>query len=173
MDELVSIGYTQKPHALNGEIKVFIEEAYLEDFLQASIIFLDLKGQKLPFFVEQIRGGSALIVALEDINSREDADKISKKELFIRQQDLIPDVQRQLPVQGLKYGAYEGFTIQDTQIGKIGVIQEIVELPQQEMAVVQYQEKEILIPLNQTWIIEIIEKEQLIIMDLPEGLLDL
>ncbi|NJL76406.1 MAG: 16S rRNA processing protein RimM [Saprospiraceae bacterium] len=173
MDEFIAIGHTQKPHALTGELKVFVEEAYLEDFLQAPMVFLDLKGQKLPFFVEQVRGEGAMIVAFEDINSREDAEKISKKELFIRQQDLIPDTERQLPVKDLEYSDYIGFQIQDTQLGAVGVIEDIAELPQQEMAVVQYKEKEILIPLNQTWIVEVLEQQRIVLMDLPEGLLDL
>jgi 16S rRNA processing protein RimM len=46
-------------------------------------------------------------------------------------------------------------------------------MPQQEIAVVVYQNKEVLIPLNEKLIVSIDEDKKVILMDLPEGLLTL
>ena len=38
MEKLISIGYTKKPHGLKGEIKLHIEDRYLEDLLEAGFV---------------------------------------------------------------------------------------------------------------------------------------
>ena len=42
MENLIKIGYTQKPHGLSGELKVFIEEIYEEDFMECETVFLNI-----------------------------------------------------------------------------------------------------------------------------------
>lgn len=61
----------------------------------------------------------------------------------------------------------------DQNAGEIGHITEVLEMPQQEMAAVQYQGREVLIPLNEQFIIEVDHATQKVLMDLPEGLLNL
>ena len=48
MEEYVNIGYTKKPFGITGELKVHIEEEYLEDFLQAKVFFLKMNGKPVP-----------------------------------------------------------------------------------------------------------------------------
>ena len=73
MDKTISIGFTKKPHGLKGEIKLHIEEKYLEDMLNTDIVLLDIKGKKTPFFVEDVRVGNNIIAKFEDINTPEGA----------------------------------------------------------------------------------------------------
>ena len=54
-----------------------------------------------------------------------------------------------------------------------GEIKEVIAFPQQEMAVIFQEEKEIFIPLHKDLLEKIEEKKQCIHMNLPEGLLDL
>ena len=57
--------------------------------------------------------------------------------------------------------------------GAIGVIEEVIEMPQQIMGIVNYQGKEVLIPLNDQFITGVDEEKKILEMELPEGLLDL
>ena len=68
---------------------------------------------------------------------------------------------------------YEGFTIVDQGIGLIGIIEEVIEYPQQDMAFLNYKDKEVMIPLNDTIVIGINEAEKQLLVDLPHGILDL
>ena len=68
---------------------------------------------------------------------------------------------------------YEGFTIIDKNLGEIGTIESVVEFPQQDMAFVTYKEKEVMIPLNDSIVTQIDEDKKELIVDLPEGLLEL
>ena len=51
MKEMILIGKTKKASGVKGELKVNIDEKYLEDFLQATVLFLTIQGKNVPFFV--------------------------------------------------------------------------------------------------------------------------
>lgn len=171
-EKLVKIGATQKPHGLKGELKVYIEDQYEEDFEQCETVFLTISGKTMPYFIEEIRGGNATIVKFEDIDNIDDASRIAKRDLFLRESDLIPDEMRTAPlVESFDY--LDGYTMIDKNEGTIGVIKEIIEMPEQEMAVVEYKNRERYVPLNEHFVTEVKDKEKIVYVDLPEGLLDL
>lgn len=168
MEEFVTIGKIIKPHGVKGELKVSVEDAYWEDFNNTKAVFITTLGQRLPYFVKQIQdANNATILKLEGIDSKEMALSLSSMPIFMRDADVSVEVVEE----GLVYGFLEGYLIKDKMLGDVGKIEEVIELPQQEMAVVIYENKEILIPLNEHLIIEIDEKLERVLMDLPEGLL--
>lgn len=171
----VNIGHTKKAHGLNGEIKFSISDEYLEDFLKNERIFLSIRSSKIPYFIAGVRGKGELIVQLEDVDNRTSAEALQSKEIFLREQDILQDHDREFetPDTSLKYEKLSGFTIVDKTLGEIGRIDEVLDMPQQEMAFLKYKNREILIPLNEDLIVEVDEKKQSVLMDLPEGLLDM
>ncbi|MBL7818664.1 MAG: 16S rRNA processing protein RimM [Saprospiraceae bacterium] len=174
LGNLVQIGFTKKPHGLKGEIKLHIHDQYLEDVMNTEVVILQIKGKPTPFFVDDIRVGNAIIGKFEDIDTPEAALSIANKELFLREQDIIPDDEREFEVEddGLKYLKCIGYAIFDGE-HLVGEILDILEFPQQEMAVVEYQNREILIPLNVAFVRKKDDAAKKILMELPEGLLDL
>jgi 16S rRNA processing protein RimM len=174
--QYVNIGYTKKAHGLGGELKLFIEDRFLEDFLKNERIFVDVKGSKLPFFVASVRGKGEMILKLEEVDNRDAAFGLQSREVFLREQDLIPDHARELEIEeeeGLEYEYLAGFSIVDKTAGPVGVIGEVLDMPQQEMALVMYKNREVLIPLNERFITAVDEKSKTVRTDLPEGLLEM
>lgn len=172
MDAMVKIGRVGKAHGLLGEVKAFVEDAYWEDFLNAEIIFLEIKGQHLPYFVEDVRAGNAVLVKLEDLNTREDAQMLNGKDIYLRSEDILPDEARTIIIEP-GYERYTGYNIEDAVQGFVGKIEEVIEMPQQMMAVVVFRGREILIPLNEQFIVTADTEQSVLHMDLPDGLLDL
>lgn len=171
MDQLVRVGYTQKPHGTRGEIKIQIEEEYLEDFMNSKIAFLEITGKQIPFFLKSMRGENPMIVKLEDTHTREDAQFLAGKTLFLRAQDVHkPEAQ---DPDDVALEDLVGFRIVDLTYGDIGEIEEIAELPEQLLAILTYQNREVLIPLVDELIEEIHLSNKTVTMDLPEGLLEL
>lgn len=169
---MISIGFCRKPHGVGGELKVQIEAEYLEDFLQAEVIFLDITGKQVPYFIEKIRPGSEILVKLEDVDSREAAAALNGKEMLMREEDVHTGEEEENE-EDLAYEDLVGYEIIETDLGLIGKIEDVLEYPQQMMALLIYQEREILIPLNEYLIQDIDIENQQIIMELPEGLLEL
>lgn len=152
-----------------------IEERFLEDFLKNERIFLDIKGIKIPYFIASVRGGGELILKLEEVDDRDAAIALQARDVLLRKQDLLPDEAREFEVeeeQGLVYAHLVGFHMTDVTFGEIGVIDEVLDMPQQEMAMLKHKGREVLIPLNEHFIRSIDEANQRVTVELPDGLLD-
>lgn len=168
----VSIGFTRKTHGVKGEIKAAVEPDFLAVMTEKGRVFLDIRGKKVPHFVSSVRGAGEPIVKFEDVDTREDALPLQSRELFLLETDLPEDFVV-TEEDELVYGYLAGFRLVDRARGPVGVIEEVLEMPQQEMAVVRYQGREVLAPLNEQFVISINEATREVLVDLPEGLLEI
>lgn len=176
MEKYISIGFTKKEHRLKGELKVLVDDEYLEDLLKTPVIFLSIKGRQLPYFVEETKLENEVIIKLEDVNSKEAARLLSSKEIFLQPANILKKEEKEFEFENqsnLLFGHIVGFTLVDAELGELGKIVEVVEFPQQEMAVISHQEKEAFIPIHESLIEKIDEEKQYIYMNLPEGILDM
>lgn len=169
-EKLVAIGYTKKTHGAQGELKVLVKDEFLEDFVNAEVIFLQVQGKPVPFFIENLRDAGDLILKLETIDTPSDAKNLTSKEIFLRETDIQftqPDGEI------TSFQLLVGFKLFDEVTGEIGEILSIETLPHQELAVVNWQDREILIPLHPSMIVGLDEKQKKITLRLAEGLLEL
>ena len=136
---------------------------------------MGIKGSKVPYFIENLRGENVFIVHFEDVSDRDAAIALQSREIYLRPEDLLTDDERELEMEedGLTYARLGGYAIIDASLGAIGTIEEIYDMPQQEMAMIRRDGREILIPLNEQLISNIDDKGKTVHMDLPEGLLDM
>ncbi len=170
--DYLEIGKIKKPHGLNGELKATIDERYYADINEVEAFFVALEGDHAPYFIESLRGSSTIILKFEDIDSKEDASLFTNKRLYLRRQDVTLS-EEEINDTGMEYSFLEGFTLHVEELGEIGKILRVEEFPQQEMATVQYQEKELFLPLLEQWITAVDKAQKIVQMDLPEGLLDI
>ena len=170
IDKFVLVGSTLKVHGINGLIRVRVNPDYLDSFFDADFIFLDLNGSKVPFFVNEINDGDSLNVLLEHINRPEDAIHLVPADIYLPATEA--EKTNEDHSERLEFERLIGFTV-FSQEQKIGEILNVVAYPQQEMAIVSYQDTEIFIPLHHELIETIHPDTKEIKMRLPEGLLDL
>lgn len=170
--DYVEIGRIRKPHGLGGEIKGDIDERFWEDVAGIDAFFIEIKGEKTPYFIDYLRGKGTLIMKFEDINTKEDASLFTSKPLFLRREDISLS-EEEISDTGLEFSYLEGYELHVEELGKVGRIQEVEEYPQQEMARVEEGEKMFLVPLRDAWILSVDENKKIVVMDLPEGLLDI
>lgn len=138
-------------------------------------IFLEIKGVKIPYFIANVRGGGEMILKLEEVDNRDTATLLQSREVLLREQDILPDHAREFEIEeeeSLEYEYLVGFMIVDETLGEIGRIDEVLEMPQQEMAFLKYKGREVLVPLNEPFIRSIDKQNNRVLMDLPDGLLD-
>ena len=64
-----------------------------------------------------------------------------------------------------------GYFVEDTQLGELAIINSIEEMPQQTMASMVYQNKEVLFPINDQFVKSIDQEAKKILVELPDGLL--
>jgi 16S rRNA processing protein RimM len=163
------IGYITKTKGLKGELQLFFEYPEPQD-LVLDTVFLEINGKLIPYFVTQIKlqPNQTANIYFEDVDVVEKAEKLVRKKAYLpntKKPERNPD---EFLITDLK-----GFLVIDETRGELGEIVEIHEYPQQFVAVVPHQFREILFPLNDEFILEIDEKKGILHVNLPEGLIDL
>lgn len=166
--DLVEIGWTGKPHGLRGEIKLRVQEFYEDDLLAAQSVLIG--DPAVPYFVEQIRAGGAVIAKFETLDSREAVAPLSGRPVWL----LTSQVSEVEPEgQDTPWDAVIGFSIRAEGYPELGPIDGIVDLPEHYLAELTHGGKDILIPLHENLVTDVKADDRLLIMDLPQGLLDL
>ena len=172
MNEFVKVGKTQKAHGIKGELKLHVEEHFIDDLFETEALFVEIKGQKIPYFIENLQEGNALILKLEGVDTITESEQLMHKEVYINRYDISLSDEI-IASEGLVYKFTEGFKIVDILYGEIAEIEEVVEFPQQEMAYVTFKNKTLLLPLHPNFVVEVDRENKILTMNLPEGLLDL
>lgn len=166
-DECYQLGNVVKTHGLRGELVFFLDVDFPEQYQEMESVFVELSGKLVPFFVESFHPqGDRAIVALEEIESIEDAKPLVGKNLYLPL-DRLPD----LPEGKYYFHQLVGFEVYDRE-QLIGTVKEIYELPTYHLLNVDHQGVEVLVPAEDGIIQSVNIKEQVIKAELPDGLLD-
>lgn len=162
-DSLMYMGYISRPHSFKGEIQIQLDNEVVS-LERNDFIFIRIDGHFIPYRIDGIKGKKQEpVVRLQFIDSYEKAQEVSGNELFIE-----GDAQNIEETPGL-----EDFEIIDKKLGTIGRVEEVLEMPQQVLLQVTYNEKVCYIPFVEAFIDYISEENKEIWMKLPDGLLDL
>ncbi|MDO1501776.1 ribosome maturation factor RimM [Winogradskyella maritima] len=164
------LGKIVKKYSFKGEVlaKLDTDEPELYDNLDA--IFIDLRGNLVPFFIEasQLHKSDLLRLKFEDVTTEADADTLIKTELYLPL-EMLPKLE------GDKFYFHEviGFKIEDKNFGEVGTITGINDSTAQSLFEIDRNGTEILIPMNDEFIVKVDRNNKRIVVDTPEGLIDL
>ena len=169
MAEYFNIGKIVAVHGLTGELLLKHELGKKTSLKGLKAIFIEEKKEALlPWFIEstKIKNEEETYIKLEGINTREAAIKLTQKKVWLRETDFKKYAAKNVPANLL------GYTIinNDESLGKI---LELIEQPHQLLCRLEINGKEVLIPLHKETLQKIDHKKKEIIVELPEGLLDI
>ena len=169
IEESFYIGYVSKTRGLKGEVQLFFEfEDY--DELDLDVIFLEVNKKLVPYFVDTIKlqKNSTAYATFEDV------DHIDKAQALVRRKMYLPnDKMPERDPDDFRWTDLVGFLVIDEEHGELGEIIEVREMPQQFIATVDMDGKDLMFPLSEDLILDIDAEEEIIEVDLPEGLVDL
>ena len=161
------IGVIGKAHGIKGELSIQIDDDIF-DRVDAEYLVLKLDGIFVPFFMEKYRfkSDSVVLVKFEGVDTQERARELTGVEVYfpreLAEQDENAD---------LSYSALVGYTIIDNNSGKsVGTIAYVDE---QTINIMFELEDGRLIPASEELIVDVDQKAHTIILDIPEGILDL
>jgi len=165
------LGYIARKHGLQGEVSVFLDVDYPEDYADMDSVFLAARDNDtlIPYFIEYIQlYDRKAVVKFEGIDTVEEAESLRSCQLYLPI-DQLP----QLEEHQFYYHEIIGYTIKDVNKGMLGTVQQIYEIPSHDLIGMEYQSKEVLIPIKDDIIIKVDKVEKWIEVDLPDGLLEL
>ena len=151
--ELILQHHLGKKTSLKGLTALFIEEGR-ESFI--------------PWFIEstKIKDGQDIYIKLEGIGTREQAMKLTQKEVWLPEADFKKFAAKSSPINLLGFEILEDGT-------PLGKILEVIEQPHQLLCRIDLNGKEALIPLHQETIVKIDQAKQQVTVALPPGLLEI
>jgi len=162
------IGSVLKTKGLKGEMQMYVDFEGIEK-IKFTSVFIDIAGKLVPYFISSIKylQNNQAYLNLEDVDTIEKAAMLVKKDIYLPNKLMPKKKKEEFTLKDVK-----GFIAVDENHGELGEITEVAEYPQQLIATVIYQNKEVLFPLNVDIIKGIDVEGSEIYVDLPEGLLD-
>lgn len=157
------LGYFSKTHGIKGQLNLkCLVELDLDNF---NAVFLDSSTGKAPYFVEEWQETpNGLLVKLEEVNSIEVAKKLVGKKVY---------VDEKLVIQNNELFDWVGFELVDNMRGSLGLIKTVSDNGAQIIIGLNYNNKELLLPLVEEFITRVDEEKKIIFFNSPEGLIDL
>lgn len=162
-------GKVIKTHGIKGEISIRVDADDPEAYRRLEYILMEVNNKLVPFFIESFKIlGDKAYVALDGIDSHEQALTFSGKEIFLPL-DLLPELNENQ----FYYHEVPGYLIIDEVAGLIGELTQVLEYPNQALFQLFKGDKEILIPIQDEIIKKVDKPNKTIYIRAPEGLIDL
>ena len=173
--EVTPVGKFQKTHALKGELNALLD--INEDFFdENNPLVLEVEGIFVPFYLESIRrkGSSSFLIKLKGIESEEEAKSFVNKEIYALK-DTLKTFLEEEGEELMDSDSLIGYVIEDENSGvSLGEIFEIDDTTSNLLFLIKNSLEEIIyIPVVDEWITEVDNENKKLIMNFPEGLIDL
>lgn len=164
------LGKIVRKHSFKGEVVIKLDTDEPELYRNMESVFVELGNNLVPFFIEKssLHKGNQLRVLFEDLYTEEEADSILKSGIYLPL-DMLPKLS------GDKFYYHEviGFAIEDVNFGKVGEIVHINDKAAQPLFEIDRDGKEVFIPMIDDFIKKVDRKNKTILVETPEGLIDL
>ena len=167
--DCIYLGKILKPFSYKGELNIYIEDFYIDQIKELDSFLLKIQGSYIPFTIKAITKNKSNIfrISLDGIDSEDLAKKLTGIEIY-SENNLIKSEN----LKTNKNYIFIDFVIYNNN-SIIGKIIDIIENKNQDLFVVVFNEKRILIPLVDEFVVKIDNDNKKILMNLPEGLTDL
>jgi 16S rRNA processing protein RimM len=164
----ILLGRISKVHGFEGAVTVLLEKNLIENVPDMESVFLEIEGKPVPFFIREsyYPGGDILRLKFDGYISMEQVNEFIGCRVFLtsgEREEKHADIR-----------TFNSFRILLPDNSHVGTISEIIENPGQWLLeIITPAGKKLLIPFHEDFIVSIDKRKKIIIMDLPEGLLEI
>lgn len=164
------IGTLIKPHGYKGELQIKGKPDLLDNIQIGDPLFISINGQRIPFFVEDLfESGHAdrLLVKFEFIDGIDEARKFTNCDVYSDQIKSSPGSPEE------DISSMIGYTVYDKITGRSAAVSDFVKSKENPILILNFNNQEVMLPLNADYIELIDHETQTVSVSLPEGLIDL
>ena len=165
----ILLGRITKISGYEGAVAVKLEKTFTENIPLLESVFLEIDGKPVPFFISeyQYSGADILKLKFEDYDTIEKVTEFVNCFIFLTAPPTADSITDNLT-------DLSGYSVLSVDNTLIGVVSDLIRNPGQWLLAIQSEaNKEILIPLHEDFIKKVDHKAKKIVMDIPEGLIDL
>jgi 16S rRNA processing protein RimM len=163
------LGKIFRTHGYKGGLKAIFDVDQPQEYRELDMLFIDVKGQLIPWMVENIHlEKNKANLKLADLKDMEGAEKLVGHFIYLPV-ELLPKLK------GNKFYYHEvtGYKVHDEKHGDIGIIDRVIDLPNNPLFAVTFGEKEILLPISDEIILKVDRKKKVIEVRAPDGLIEI
>ncbi|GAB2582874.1 ribosome maturation factor RimM [Spirosoma areae] len=168
-DDCYQVGHITKTHGVSGELVLFLDVDNSAEYADLESVLLEVRGELIPYFIESIAivKGSRAIIAFEDVDTIEQAERLINCGAFLPLAELEPITDE------TRFYFHEivGYQVIDAEAGELGIVRGVYAMNAQDLIAMDYQGKEVLIPINSDIVRTIDRASQKLNVALPDGLL--
>ena len=170
LKDSIYIGQIAKLHGYKGGVSLFLDVTHPEEYMDMESFFIEIDGILTPFFVEsfKLKNKGFAAVKFQGIDSEQEARSLFKKKVFIPETEL-----RELDESNFYDHEVIGYEVEDVVKGEIGKVTAIADLKQNPLLVIEFKDKEILLPIFEGLIVKVDRKLKRLKVKAPDGLIDL
>ena len=169
IDSCFKVGFVLRTHGLKGEVTISIDDDAPSDLSGISVVFLEAPNGLAPYFIHSIsHQGRKAFIKFEDIDTIGEASQLVRRQIYL-QKSARP---KSGPTEFYNDELID-FTVSDEVMGPLGTIVNIMQAGANRLFVIDNRGKELLIPVNGPFIVDINKRKKSVTVNLPEGFLDI
>ena len=165
---MIRVGKIVATHGLQGTVILTHVAGNSKWMKKGQALMVEMqKGSYIPYFIADFKvvNDAEYQVNLEELAKVENAKKLVSKHVYV-DEELLAAYAKSSPL------LWIGFTLTDINTGILGPLEDVMQTTNQWLGKVIYKDKEVLIPLIDQVIKNVNIRSKIIILDLPQGLLD-
>lgn len=169
VEQCYTLGFVSKTQGYKGTLILHLDVDFPETYRNLESVYVEKNNKLIPFFIEDISilQKNFARVKFEDLDNEEDARALVKCRLF-----LPIEVLPKLKPDQFYYHEIIGFNVHDQVLDNIGQVIDTIDIPGNPQLLVLHNEKEVLIPISDTFYKGIDKIKKIIFVSLPEGLIE-
>lgn len=164
------VGFFKKTHGVSGELVLEYESQFEYSIENADRFFVELEGLLVPFFIAEdgfrFKTENSAILTFEGVESEKYAKRMVGSSVFLFKNEIIVMSDELSDLELVDY------LLVEEKLGEIGIINQIDNYSGNVVFTVNFKGKEILVPFNEDFLIDIDKQNKILKLRLPEGLFD-
>lgn len=172
-EDCIKIGEIAKPHGLQGEVVVSIENDFLERYADEPV-FIQLDGAPVPFFISEDgvsqRNHTSYLVKFDLVDTKDQAERLAGCDVMLEKSVLDNDDTRSLDY---SVSEFIGFSVVDEISGATGTITDVADYSGNVVLTIEISGKEMLLPLSENYVSQIDLEGCKLTVSIPHELMDL
>lgn len=167
---MLLVGTVRRPHGLRGEVSVEVATDFPARFVPGSILHWSAGLRRRVLTLQSARRhGARMLMCFEGIPSLEAARELDGGELSVPAEEVVP-----APADFYYSHEVDGWSCRDIAGGILGVARRLDQTAGGPLLSVETTaRKEVLVPFVRPIVVSVDRIERQIVLDLPEGLLEL
>ena len=169
-EECFYLGRIVSKFSFKGEVLIKLDTDEPESYLEMESVFVEYDNNLVPFFIERssLQKSNLLRVKFEEVDTEEDADDLMKCNLYLPL-NLLP----KLSEDQFYFHEVIGYIVEDEIYGTVGTLTGVNDTTSQALFEIEKNGKQVLIPMNDQFLVKVDKKNKTIYVKTPEGLIDL